>query len=195
LTRIAQGAIALVGDSVRGTSLAPPLVDKVGFGGTESPSAREPASKNVEPGSLMTEFDWEEMVVCAGFISRTVSTERPGWIEGGKSDDSARDAVLMAIGSEGFSVDVSLVLANLSAIAPFWFFSTVSIAGFTFPRLISIVGSAIVGFAGAALPPKLICLRNQLPGRGFASTLAPNGNMALGVDCPVSCEPTFLGGE
>jgi hypothetical protein len=102
----------------------------------------------------------------------------------------------MAIGSEGFSVDVSLVLANRSAIAPFWFFSTVSIAGFTFPRVMSMVGSAIVGFAGAALPPKLICLRNQLPGRGFASTFGPVDKVALGADwSPENCDPTFLGGE
>jgi hypothetical protein len=61
LTRTAHGAIALVGDNVRGISLAPPLEESVGLGGT-SPNARDPASKNVDPGSLITELDWEETV-------------------------------------------------------------------------------------------------------------------------------------
>lgn len=62
LTSTAQGAIALVGDNVRGTSLAPPLEESVGFGGIESPNAREPARRKVDPGSFMTELDCEEMV-------------------------------------------------------------------------------------------------------------------------------------
>lgn len=126
-------------------------------------------------------------------MSLTVSTERTG---GGKSDESVRDDARMAIGSDAFSVDVSLVLASRSAIGPFWFFSTVSIAGFTPPGLISRVASAMVDFAGVAFPPKLICLRNQLPGRGFASGFADVGAIILdGVLGPTTCDRMLLGGE
>ena len=126
-------------------------------------------------------------------MSLTVSTERTG---GGKSDESVRDDARIAIGSDAFSVDVSLVLASLSAIGPFWFFSTVNMAGFTLPGLMSRVASAIVDFAGVTFPPKLICLRNQLPGRGFASGLATIGPMLLdGAGGPTTCDRMLLGGE
>jgi hypothetical protein len=85
LTSTAQGAIALVGDNVRGTSLTPPLDDSIGFGGTESPSALDPASKKVDPGSLMTEFDWDETVGFADLEFRIVSTERAAWSDEGRS--------------------------------------------------------------------------------------------------------------
>jgi hypothetical protein len=133
-TKTAQGAMAVVGDSVRGTSFAPPLDERSGFG-LLSPTARDPARRNVEPGSLITELGCEGIDVRETRMSLTVSTERPPLSDDGEplEERLAREDDWIVIGCEGFSVEVSLVLASLSAIAPFWFFSTVSIAGFTFP--------------------------------------------------------------
>lgn len=55
----------------------------------------------------------------------------------------------------------------------------------------SMVGSAIVAFAGAGFPPKLICLKNQLPGRGFESGTTFGVLEPLDVDVA----PSRLGGD
>ena len=135
LTKTAQGEIALVGDNVRGTSLAPPLEDKSGFGPTCSPAPRAPARRNVDPGSRTTELGCEGVKGFPDRIPLTVSIERLARSEASDSADAgpAREAGLMAMGCEAFSVEAWRVLANRSAIAPFWFFSTVSMAGFTLP--------------------------------------------------------------
>ena len=95
------------------------------------------------------------------------------------------------MGWEGFSLELSLVLASLSAIRPPWLLSTVSMAGLTLPCVISIVASPKVGLAGAAFPPKLICLKNQFPGRAFGGSLDGAGLAATGT----GGKPAFLGGE
>jgi hypothetical protein len=118
-TRTAQGAMAVVGDSVRGASFAPPLDERSGFG-LLSPTAREPARRNVEPGSLITELGCEGIDVRDARISLTVSTERPPLSDTGEplDDRLVRDDDRIVIGWEGFSVEVSLVLASLSSIGP-----------------------------------------------------------------------------
>lgn len=77
-TSTAQGAMALVGDKVCGMSRTPPLEDIVGLVGAASPNAREPASRNVEPGSLTTELDCEDKVCLDDLDCLVVSTERMG---------------------------------------------------------------------------------------------------------------------
>jgi hypothetical protein len=74
-------------------------------------------------------------------------------------------------------------------------FSTVSIAGFTFPLVMSIVASLIVAFAGAAFPPKLICLKNQLEGRFLASVLLGVTETWGGGGCGGGTGSDFLTGE
>lgn len=172
-TRTAHGAIALVGDSVLGASLGPPLVERSRFGFT-SPTICLPARRKVDPGSFRTELGWDGPGVRCVRRSRTVSTERPPPSGDGKPVDEspAREDERIAIGWDGFSVEVSLVLASLSAMAPFWLFSIVSMAGLTLPWVISVVASPRVGLAGVAFPPKLICLRNQFDGLGLCSSLA-----------------------
>jgi hypothetical protein len=97
----------------------------------------------------------------------------------------------MLMGWEGFSSTVDLVLASFAAIAPFWLFSTVSLAGFTCTGVISIVAILVVGFEGfAPLPPKLICLKNQLPGLLEGASLLAEDVGAIGK----GGRPLLLGG-
>lgn len=179
---MAQGAIALVGDRVLGTSFAPPLDERSRFGFV----SLLPAMRNVEPGSFFIELGCEGIEVRRVRRSLTVSTERPLWSGDGEpvDDRPAREDDRIAIGWDGFSLDVSRVLASLSAIAPFWLFSTVSIAGFTLPCVMSVVASPRVALAKAAFPPKLICLKNQFDGRGLSCSFElvaaeSGGNPAL----------------
>ena len=189
LTRTAHGAIALVGDNVFGASFAPPLDErsKFGFG---SPF---PAIKKVDPGSFLTELGCDGTEVRLVRRSRTVSTERLPWSGDGVPADErpAREEDLIAIGWEGFSEEASLVLASLAAISPFWLFSTVSIAGLTCPVVISVVASPRVALAGAAFPPKLICLKNQFDGLGLRWSLTGTAAVVPGI----TCRPALLGGE
>src|SRR5690242_16338 len=117
LTSTAHGAIALVGDNVFGTSFAPPLEDRSRFG-FGSPL---PAMRNVDTGSFFIELGYDGMEVLRVRKSLTVSTERPVWSGEGEPVDErlAREDDRIAIGWERFSDEVSLVLASLSAIAPF----------------------------------------------------------------------------
>jgi hypothetical protein len=103
-----------------------------------------------------------------------VSTDVAASSEDGNSADNVpgRLAALIAMGLDGVSVSVGLVLASFAAMAPLWLFSTVNLAGFTSPGVISIAAILAVGFAILApLAPKLICLRNHPPGLLLGSAL------------------------
>ena len=107
LTKTAQGAIALVGDKVRGASLTPPLEERSGFGPACSPAPRDPASKNVDPGSLTTEPGCECTLDRSDLAPPTVSMEQLARSEARDSADvgPARDAGFIAIGCDGFPVE------------------------------------------------------------------------------------------
>ena len=65
-------------------------------------------------------------------------------------------------------------------------------AGLTLPCVISVVASPRVGFAGAAFPPKLICLKNQFDGRDFSNSFTGPG---LAAAVGIGGTPALLGGE
>ena len=66
LTNTAHGAMALVGDRVRGICFVPPLVDKVILGSGVSPKVLDPANKKVDPGSFTTEPGCDGIEVLKG---------------------------------------------------------------------------------------------------------------------------------